>query len=129
MNHWPIPQETQAKRWRLGIMVFAFALQWLVSWNQPSPDYYMMTDSSHYWSNATSFRQEGKIADSYMPMGASICMAVCQCFGLKEFHVVLWIHPALNALNSWFAFVIVSHFLRGWWPLLAALWVACYPPS
>lgn len=129
MNHWPIPQETQAKRWLLGIMVFAFALQWLVSWNQPSPDYYMMTDSSHYWSNATSFRQEGKIADTYMPMGVSICMAACQCFWLKEFDVVLWIHPILNVFNCWFAFVIVSYFVRGWWPLLAALLVACYPPQ
>ncbi|MFM2178621.1 MAG: hypothetical protein RL015_2719 [Verrucomicrobiota bacterium] len=129
MNHWPIPQETQAKRWRLGIMLFAFALQWLVSWNQPSPDYYMMTDSSHYWSNATSFREKGRIADTYMPMGSSMCMAACQAIGLKEFDVVLWVHPALNALNCWFAFVIVSHFLRGWWPFLAALWVACYPPQ
>lgn len=129
MSQLPILQKPQAKRGLMVIMVFAFALQWLVSWNQPSQDYFMMTDSAHYWSNATSFREQGKIADTYMPMGASICMAACQCFGLKEFDVVLWIHPVLNVFNSWFAFVIVSHFMSGKWPLLAALLVACYPPQ
>ena len=129
MSHWSISQQPQVKHGMLGVMVFAFVLQWLVSWNQPTHGYYMMTDSAHYWSNATSFREQGKIADTYMPMGASVCMAACQSFGLKEFDVVLWIHPVLNVINCWFAFVIVSHFVSGRWPLLAALFVASYPPQ
>jgi hypothetical protein len=117
------------KIWLIAVMLIAFGVQWFASWRQPSPNYFMMTDSPNYWRNATSLREDGKIADVFLPMGCSMAMAVCQSLGFDEFGVVQWVHPMLNVLNVWLVMLIVRRFTTYRVALLAALAVACYPPQ
>jgi hypothetical protein len=118
-----------SKNYLLLLAVVGFSVQFVASWFQPHPGYYMMTDSPAYWGNAASLVEYGRIADTFFPMGVSILLAPFRALGFEAFSVVLWIHSLLNCANALLAYSIVRRFTLPGIALVAGLWVACYPPS
>ena len=112
----------------VGLCLAAFAAQFFVSWFQPSTGYFWHTDSPVYWDNARSLLYDGRIANTFFPMGASMLLAPFRWAGLEPFSIVLWVHPLLNSLDVLMAFFLVRY-LAGPGAAFAAGWcIALYPP-
>lgn len=107
----------------------AFIVQWTASWLQPTSGYFMMTDSPYYLENAYSLLHEGRITDPYYPMGMSILLAPLVYLGFEPFMIVLWVHPVLHSVSTFFCYSIVRRFAPVGASCAAALCVAFYPPA
>jgi hypothetical protein len=112
----------------VGVAAVAYALQFVASLLQPSPDYFWMTDSPAYWANATEFARTGRIAEPFFPMGASLFLSPFVAMGVEPYSVVLWVHPAVHAVSAVAAFLIVRSALAAIPAAAAGLMVASYPP-
>ncbi len=108
--------------------MIAFIVQWAASLLQPTSSY-MMTDSAYYWENAISLLREGRITDPYFPMGMSLLLAPLVYFGFTPYMIVLWVHPVLHSVSTFFCFSLVRRFKSVGASCMAALCLALYPPA
>lgn len=106
----------------------AYAVQFLANLFQPHRGYFWMHDSPFYWGNAQALASSGRVKEPFYPMGASVFLAPFAGADIDPFSVVLWVHPALHALNVLLAYLMVRSFAPAAAAITAGLAVCFYPP-